>query len=147
MTELEKKAEKYATEDLPDGYTRINLQKKEAYIAGAKELQKEFNEEIEKFENRNAELKGMYAHSAREADTYKQLLELKEKENGVVWHDLRKNPDDLPKKNKLYLVFGYTNKHEMFYELDVFEPTEEEFLGCGENVIAWCEIPKFEEEE
>lgn len=36
---------------------------------------------------RNAELKGMYAHSAREAGTYKQFLELKEKENAELKAD------------------------------------------------------------
>lgn len=41
MIDLEKKAENYATEILPYGNTRINLQKKEAYLAGAKELEKE----------------------------------------------------------------------------------------------------------
>ena len=33
---------------------------------------------------RNAELRGMYVHSAREAGTYKQFLELKEKENAEL---------------------------------------------------------------
>ena len=61
------------------------------------------------------------------------------------WHDLRKDPNDLPKENELYLVFGYTNKREKFYELDVFDPKEGEFLGCGEYVYAWCEIPTFKE--
>ena len=37
--ELEKLAEEYAKEDLPDGYTRINLQKKNAFIAGAQVMQ------------------------------------------------------------------------------------------------------------
>ena len=46
------------------------------------------------------------------------------KENGIQWHDLRKDPNDLPKENNLYLVFGYTNKREKFYELDVFEKKE-----------------------
>ena len=67
-------------------------------------------------------------------------------ENGVQWHDLRKDPNDLPKENELYLVFGYTNKREKFYELDVFDPKEGEFLGCGEYVYAWCEIPQFKEQ-
>lgn len=44
------------------------------------QLQKE-NAELKE---RKAELKGMYAHSAREAGTYKQFLELKEKENAEL---------------------------------------------------------------
>lgn len=34
--EIEKKAEEYATEDLPDGYTKINYVKKQAFQDGAK---------------------------------------------------------------------------------------------------------------
>lgn len=45
-------------------------------VAYVKKLEKE-NKELR---NRNAELKEMYAHSAKEAETYKQFLELKEKE-------------------------------------------------------------------
>jgi hypothetical protein len=44
------------------------------------DLEKENTE----LKERNAELKGMYAHSAREAGTYKQFLELKEKENAEL---------------------------------------------------------------
>lgn len=42
---------------------------------------KELEKENTTLKERNAKLKGMYAHSAREAGTYKQFLELKEKEN------------------------------------------------------------------
>ena len=42
---------------------------------------KELEKENEELKERNAKLKEMYAHSAREAGTYKQFLELKEKEN------------------------------------------------------------------
>ena len=35
----------------------------------------EFEKEISELKQRNAELKGMYAHSAREAGTYKQFFE------------------------------------------------------------------------
>ena len=150
MTELEKKEEKYATEDLPDGYTRINLQKKEAYIAGAKELQNEFNEEIEKLRNRNAELRGMYVHSAREAGTYKQFLELKE--NGVVWHDLRKNPNDLPENQKEVLCLlwedsyyiGYYSINSEMWHFNEFSLSKDE---NEDEVTAWCELPMFEVKE
>jgi len=47
--------------------------------------------ENEKLKNRNAELKGMYAHSAREAGTYKQFFEQLKKENA-----------ELKAKNKWY---------------------------------------------
>lgn len=41
----------------------------------------ELGQENERLKNRNAELKGMYAHSAREAGTYKQFFERERKEN------------------------------------------------------------------
>ena len=44
----------------------------------------ELEKENAELKERNAELKGMYAHSAREAGTYKQFLELKEKENAEL---------------------------------------------------------------
>lgn len=46
-----------------------------------KEYKNEFEPRVAELKNRNAELKGMYVHSAREAGTYKQFLESKEKEN------------------------------------------------------------------
>lgn len=36
--------------------------------------------EIQELKNRNAELRGMYVHSAREAETYKQFCEQKDKQ-------------------------------------------------------------------
>ena len=37
-------------------------------------------------------------------------------ENGVVWHDLRKDPNDLPKEDRYYLIYTvlgnyYVSKH------------------------------------
>jgi hypothetical protein len=57
----------------------------------AKELEKE-NAELKE---RNAELRGMYVHSAREAGTYKQFLEAKEKENTELKHDKEVLKDEL----------------------------------------------------
>lgn len=39
------------------------------------EIQENLQKEIDKLKKRNAELKGMYAHSARKAGTYEQLIE------------------------------------------------------------------------
>lgn len=77
------------------------------------------------------------------------------KENGVIWHDLRKNPDDLPKKVGNYLVCYL----DTMLERHTFELSYVDYLGkehwidennhnietYDEGVIAWCEIPKFEE--
>jgi hypothetical protein len=63
-------------------------------------------------------------------------------EGGVIWHDLRKNPKDLPEDKEFKITdkgnigfydscwkkWYYWNSNEM-----IFPP------------IAWCELPKFEE--
>lgn len=79
------------------------------------------------------------------------------KENGVIWHDLRTNPDDLPKERGEYIVafklpkgwdttiLMYNNdEYEDEYELCWFDS---EYTNYNDDVIAWCEIPKFEVEE
>ena len=76
------------------------------------------------------------------------------KENAPVWHDLRKNPDDLPPKETEHLsetVIATIGKggFEAFYnylenrwEANISGLVFEDMRG----IIAWCEIPKFEEE-
>lgn len=66
------------------------------------------------------------------------------------WHDLRKDPDDLPPP----LEFGslsisvLTDKgHEAYFDYDD-DCWEEDPAGCEiDPPVAWCEIPKFEEVE
>lgn len=55
----------------------------------------------------------------------------------LKWHDLRKNPNDLPKRSGEYWC-----KWE-----DGAYSTEHYFgdNGFGSYVIAWCELPKFKE--
>ena len=63
------------------------------------------------------------------------------KENGVVWHDLRKDPNDLPKDcydvldEAGYRVF-YHHKEGVWKNASGSKIVE---------VIAWCEIPQFKE--
>lgn len=59
------------------------------------------------------------------------------------WHDLRKNPDDLPKGDEdcLCLVsecyfVGHYVKEDKEWHFDEF---------ISSDVIAWCELPNFEE--
>ena len=88
----------------------------------------------------------------------KRLKELHEnfvkvsKENGIVWHDLRKDPNDLPKKAGNYIVryLDDTNK------IHSFELSYVDYLEAGhwidednhnieyydKGVIEWCEIPQ-----
>ena len=91
---------------------------------------------------------------------YKDGYEQEKKEK---WHDLRKNPNDLPKEGVEVLVLysntyrdgGYiVNKHTLNYELAQYINDEEDisewyWVETGtdydiQEVIAWCELPKFE---
>ena len=60
-------------------------------------------------------------------------------ENGIQWHDLRKDPNDLPKDSGLFIIHWKvgTLNHYMIYKGTIKEPHK--------DVIAWCEIPQFKE--
>ena len=69
----------------------------------------------------------------------------------LKWHDLRKDPNDLPLKmgigSEVVLIsydgevtdFAYYNFKSKRWEHD-----EDDFYICTPPPIAWCEIPKFE---
>lgn len=72
------------------------------------------------------------------------------KENGVVWHDLRKDPNDLPKDNGTVLVRleKPIMKFSFFYVSEKMFSVWNKEYECNvhlHNVIAWCEIPQFKE--
>lgn len=61
------------------------------------------------------------------------------------WHDLRKNPDDLPKHSGLYCVQcgevrEYVKEEKSWFTVH-FDPCR----NCTEYTYLWCELPKFEE--
>ena len=81
------------------------------------------------------------------------IQEIKELEKEkVIWHDLRKNPKDLPPKDVgTFSTFVITNKgigyyvdcqNKWFVYWNVTGSYE-----CSTEVVAWCELPKFEVEE
>lgn len=66
------------------------------------------------------------------------------------WHDLRKAPNDLPERmglgsKEVYVAYkdGVTDFACYRFDKKYWERSENEELA--ENVIAWCEIPKFVE--
>ena len=72
------------------------------------------------------------------------------------WHDLRKDPNDLPKEVGRYIVCYLDtacerNTFELSY-VDWFEDKHwidednHNIEGYDEGVIAWCEIPTFDKE-
>ena len=56
------------------------------------------------------------------------------------WHDLRKDPNDLPK----HCGYVWTNVGASYYDDDKDCPCWRDEFGRTQGVIAWCE-PKFEE--
>ena len=68
------------------------------------------------------------------------------------WHDLRKDPNDLPKDDENFICMlenGY--KIECYYDpmskrwYDNFFHHDIEYGYYQSKVIAWCEIPQFKE--
>lgn len=58
-------------------------------------------------------------------------------------HDLRKNPKDLPEENQEVLVlFTLPDKSKNDIMIAEFENNDFNFVDL-EDVIAWCEIPKY----
>lgn len=75
------------------------------------------------------------------------------------WHDLREDPNDLPTKENVIIRCVLNNGNEVICETDWYSPTEDE-IGYGKliiqfycnddwidtnDVIAWCELPKFKD--
>ena len=58
------------------------------------------------------------------------------------WHDLRKDPEDLPKE---YMGFLLVKTNIGTYRLDMFINGFMQDMGVTKT-IAWCEIPKYEGE-
>lgn len=65
------------------------------------------------------------------------------------WHDLRENPDDLPKEDYTEVVFVTKDKNETLAGIYMNGSSIFATFGIAfydvEQVIAWCELPKFEE--
>ena len=63
-----------------------------------------------------------------------------------LWHDLRKDPNDLPKENKRYLcrIKGFVGGG-ISYECFDYDTKYNIWNYANGDVIAWCEIPKFKE--
>lgn len=58
------------------------------------------------------------------------------------WHDLRKDPNDLPKERGEYLILHEDNTGFTHYSIRDFRNG---YFECTNTILAWCELPKFEE--
>lgn len=62
-------------------------------------------------------------------------------ENGIVWHDLRKNPKDLPEERKDVLIL-YTDMSADIKHLEWNKEWWRNGTYCAfDGVIKWAEIP------
>lgn len=69
-------------------------------------------------------------------------------ENGIVWHNLQKNPKDFPKNSddeKLYLVYWGENDYGVVQFNDGRWWSFDSGWYDAKEAIAWCEIPRFKE--
>ena len=87
------------------------------------------------------------------------LTEIIKKEEKYVWHNLIKNPDDLPKDEEVlkeYLVAyqNFNNPNEIVVGcftwngvrfLENYDYSEIPYFENKNVLFAWCELPKFEE--
>ena len=70
-------------------------------------------------------------------DNLKQAYIAGATENGIQWHNLRKDPNDVPKGHRVVLnQVGMATTYDPNRGFLGFE-------GCG--ITAWCEIPQFKE--
>ena len=73
----------------------------------------------------------------------KENAELKGK--AVKWHDLRKDPNDLPKYNSTVLdENGNKIEYIGYGKWEVYSDYYERYIEI-DPPIAWCEVPTFEE--
>lgn len=72
------------------------------------------------------------------------------------WHDLRKDPNDLPKERKEYLckIRYYESENTfngcLFFDMErkgffLEEIEDEDYKGTPFDVAEWCEIPQYKE--
>jgi hypothetical protein len=72
----------------------------------------------------------------------------------LKWHDLRKDPHDLPKHCKygtrtsehVLVKFKSGNTGVCYFDFDLLGWFANGYLEQLKNIIAWCEVPKYTEE-
>lgn len=72
-------------------------------------------------------------------------------EHAIQWHDLRKNPDDLPMSEDMIVRVITRSKGELIcstlwhFGKIIFRFTYNGAWLDNDDVIAWCELPQFKE--
>ena len=109
------------------------------------ELKKEFDIVYKKrrnFYDRHIRLAGKIGFEVWQKNEMFQFYKKGATENGIQWHDLRKNPDDVPENNDIVL----NQKGEYVRYFPEYKTwTWQNCDNYGLEMIAWCEKPMFEE--
>lgn len=110
-------------------------QKAENFIINRYKLNECYREDNEE----TREYMRMDVHSQYEEEYQSYLAGATE--NGIQWHDLRKDPNDLPKDNKnVYVQYADGN-----VGFDSWYDNSRWFNNDPSPIIAWCEITTFKE--
>ena len=145
---LECKATKWIRDQGWDEETLPNdeyVQMKEAYIAGAKEYKQRYIDMNKAYQ----ELVNEWVIDYRELEQENEQLKARIEKNGIVWHDLRKDPNDLPPTEYNTTISDYviTDRGVGYYNGRIKSWWVKDDYALTDKVIAWCEVPKFEVEE
>ncbi len=80
----------------------------------------------------------------------KHAFDTATKENAIQWHNLRKNPNDLPKVTKEYItnigVMTFDRMKDRHLWTTPLCDACDYYEEVTDEVIAWCECPQFKED-
>ena len=110
------------------------------------------------YKSQNLMLQTLYEAMQKKIDEYKKTNKEIAKDFAALrkqvpqWHDLRKNPTDVPKENVTVLLLTevesltarYYNEYEAFFRLN--NKLDYCVFIAPMSYIAWCELPKYTEE-
>ena len=110
------------------------------------------------YKSQNLMLQTLYEAMQKKIDEYKKTNREIAKDFAALrkqvpqWHDLRKDPTDVPKENVTVLLITevepvtarYDNEYEAFFRLS--DKLNYSVFIAPMSYIAWCEIPKYTEE-
>lgn len=60
------------------------------------------------------------------------------------WHDLRKDPNDVPTEKGDYWVIDADGDYSVIYAPIAVKHCNDADMYKALNIVAWCELPKFE---
>ena len=110
------------------------------------------------YKSQNLMLQTLYEAMQKKIDEYKKTNREIAKDFAALrkqvpqWHDLRKNPPDVPKENVTVLLLTevesltarYYNEYEAFFRLS--DKLDYCVFIAPMSYIAWCELPKYDKE-